>query len=178
MPLFTPLEDACLTEPQQKLKLTVAKPGAPWPGPFNALSRVPDIGLSVHAALQHFATASRLTQAAREVAILTVAQAMPCEYGWHAHVPLALSLGISSEALTLLGSGGNCLFEDSEIDEAESFTRSLMANRLRPSPRKPADEVWLVELMALVGIYRMLFQLVNIDCPSPMFSAIPLQTTY
>ncbi|MGF6638027.1 AhpD family alkylhydroperoxidase [Paraburkholderia sp. MM5496-R1] len=175
MSYFPQLDAARLSDTQRRLSAAVAKPGAPWPGPFNALARAAEVGLCMYDMLLYYKSASRLSLAAREVVVLTVARALNCPYGWHAHVPLALSAGVNARALEKLAVAVHASYGDDTIDAVARITRGVLDNR--PVERTDVlDDALLVEVITFVGIYRMLFQLVNTDGPDYVPSCIAFET--
>lgn len=175
MTRFPPLSEAALSDEQRALARLVCT-GKVWPGPYNALARLPAVGLGLHALVTALKSGP-LPAAVQEVAVLTVAAGCRCQYGWHAHVPLALAAGVDSAGLARIGKGLDPAFSAATLQGTWMVAAQLLADSLDP-PRlgTPAldDETDLIGLTALVGAYWLIFKLVDLDQPSPRPSIIPL----
>ena len=135
-------------------------------GPFGALLLSPVVGN----ALQKVGAAIRfgcsLSPKVREVAILTVAAHWRSGFEWWAHEPIARRAGLSDDQISALHSGEAPDFDDEVAAAAHAFSRALVAGE------QPDDEVFgatrdlfgldgVMELVALVGYYNLLAQLMD-----------------
>lgn len=125
----------------------------------NAESAAPPVLSLIGAMLTKLALAPRL----REAAILLVATRTGAPYEWTQHVPIAERVGLTTAEIAAIGDGdltADCL------DEAGQATLAFVDELLRTG--RPTDPVFerltavvgtpgeLVELVLLVGCYRML----------------------
>jgi AhpD family alkylhydroperoxidase len=115
-----------------------------------------------------------LPVAVTEAVILAVARELDCAYGWHAHVPLALAAGVSRSALARAGSREPPVFEDREMHRSWSIAASLAKGGADPLLHDLAatEPTRAVELTLLAGVYRLIFQLVDLDGLERMSSDI------
>ncbi len=131
-------------------------------GPFNTMLLAPKLGLH----LQRLGSAVRyetsLPATARELAILACARSERSEFEWYAHRSIALAAGVSQAVVDQVFSGA----EDLELEEPVDATVVTVA-RLLLDTGDLSDEAYeaaldvlteqqLVELVVLVGYYRLL----------------------
>jgi 4-carboxymuconolactone decarboxylase len=130
-------------------------------GPFNAMLLNPPIG----DALQRLGTAiryeGRLTDRAREIAILAVAAHWNCEFERHAHEPVARHAGLTDADLAALRQDDRLDLDDPEEATVLAVTRRLLAAAdLDATSFHAAADVLgadrLFELTSLVGYYSTL----------------------
>jgi alkylhydroperoxidase family enzyme len=171
------LDDDSLTCEQRALAERVSVKGRAWPGPYNALARIPAVGIALHA-LMTALKREPLAPAQQEVAILTVAAEMRCAYGWHAHIPVALDVGVPEEPLARLGAGVDPGFSDAVLHETWHVARQLVGDSAAAQESLgrliARDERAAVTLTALIGAYQLIFQLVGLDDRKPNPSSIAL----
>lgn len=152
-------------------------------GPFNAMLHNPIVG----GPLQQLGAALRygglLPDAARELAILTVAAAHESEFEWHAHVPIAEGCGVSRERIEEIRQRKRPVLED-DLEQAVVDVTTLLLEKhdLSDEEYEAATRCIgvpeLVELTTLVGYYGLLalqMQLFRVSLPpgaSPSFSAL------
>jgi alkylhydroperoxidase family enzyme len=141
-------------------------------GPFNAMLVAPRVGLH----LQRLGSAIRyrtsLPDTARELAILLCARAERSEFEWYAHAPIARAAGVPDEALTAILATGVATMDDGVDDDGVddmvvAVTRSILdsgdvADDLYTDAVAVLGEVQLVELVTLVGYYRLLSSLLRV----------------
>lgn len=143
-------------------------------GPFGALLLSPTVG----DALQQVGAAIRfgcgLSPKVRELAILAVAAEHRSSFEWWAHEPIARRAGLSDEQIRDLHAGRSPAFDDDATAAAHSLCRALLAGR-RPdddafdAARQAFGDGGVMELVSLVGYYRLLAQLMDtfdIDVPT------------
>ncbi|MDQ0137781.1 4-carboxymuconolactone decarboxylase [Neorhizobium galegae] len=176
MTVFPRLDENGLNEAQKRLFDRVCVGGKLWPGPYNALARVPAIGLAM-TELSRSVKAAGLSGSVQEVAILTVAAERRCSYGWHAHIPIALSAGVNADALRRLGQGGDPGFADAEFQQTWRISKAIICDGAGSAEvadyALKADEL-AVALVSLVGVYWIVFELVKLDRREERPSSIPL----
>jgi 4-carboxymuconolactone decarboxylase len=172
IPRLLPAE---LDEPQQRLYAAIASGSrARGPqrfgltddrgalaGPFNAMLFNPPIG----DALQRLGTAlryeGRLTDRAREIAILAVAAWWRCGFEQNAHEPIAAEAGLSVTEIAALRNQETVEFADAGEAAVLDATRHLLRHYdLDDAAYRAAEDTLgadkLFELTTLVGYYSVL----------------------
>lgn len=136
-------------------------------GPFNAMLVAPAIGLH----LQRLGSAIRyetsLPDAAREIAILLVARAEQSEFEWYAHVPIAIAAGVPESVVAAIFDGDELVVDDLVEGAVAAVTASVMdsgdvTDDIYDAASRVLTDVQLVELMALIGYYRLLSGLLRV----------------
>jgi len=138
-------------------------------GPFGVMLHAPSIGgpLQELGAAVRFRT--RMTDRAREIAILTVATATGSEFERYAHELIGQAAGLTEPELAALRDGSF-----TSTDPTETAAYAVCRRLLDIDPREPwRDEEYeaaadtlgresLIELTVLVGYYRTLAQLMHV----------------
>ena len=130
-------------------------------GPFNAMLYSPAVGDALQALGAALRFRSTLPARAREMAILTVATGMGCAYELEAHTAAGRSAGLEDADLAALREGRALPswppFEAAVVEAARRvLARGDLADGEYASCRDAIGEVALVELVTLVGYYRLL----------------------
>ena len=103
----------------------------------------------------------------REVAIITAAREMNCNYEWAAHVPIAIQAGISQEVVDVINQRDSTSEIDSNYSLIIEYARQLI------NDNKVDDETFdkavakygnqgVTELTAAIGYYGMLAWALNL----------------
>jgi len=142
-------------------------------GPFNAMLLSPGIGGSLQDLGREIRYASSLTDRAREIAILVVAQQWDSDFERHAHRAVGRSVGLTEAELSALACGDDPQFADPMEQLVLDTTWSLVAHAdLDDATYAGAvaglGEATLFELSTLVGYYATLaLQLRLFRVPAP-----------
>ncbi|MFI7024238.1 carboxymuconolactone decarboxylase family protein [Micromonospora sp. NPDC049900] len=138
----------------------VAAPDGRLLGPFNAMLLNPVLGDAVQrlgAAIRYH---GRLSDRAREVAILTVAAHRDCAFEQTSHEPIALAAGLTRAQLAAIRAGAEPALSDAQERAVYRGTRLLLTGRVGdPEFRELVDALGadrLFELSTLVGYYDLL----------------------
>jgi 4-carboxymuconolactone decarboxylase len=130
-------------------------------GPFNAMVVAPRIGLH----LQRLGSAIRyegaLSPRARELAILLCARYEHSAFEWYAHEPAALAAGAGEAALDAILSGAELRLDDPVDQTVVRVATSLLetgdvSDGAHRDAKGMLSDAQLVEIVVLVGYYRML----------------------
>jgi alkylhydroperoxidase family enzyme len=136
-------------------------------GPFGAMVTHPAVG----GPMQELGAALRyegcLAGATREVVICTVAAARDSAYEWYAHAAVARSVGVSEAALDAVRRGQT---PEELADDARAARRLALAllagqpitDELFTASRGSLSIEEIVEVVALVGYYRLLADLMKV----------------
>jgi len=130
-------------------------------GPFNAMLLSPDVGMAMQSLGSALRYSTSLTDAAREIAILTVAADLDNAFEWYAHEPIARHCGVSDHVIAAIK-----LRQPPALPVlAEQAAYELAIVLLRSSDVTDAEyhaavgaigERGVFEVSALVGYYSML----------------------
>ena len=112
-------------------------------GPFSVLLHSPEVaGRAAHLGA-YIRFESLLKDDDREVAIITAAREMNCNYEWAAHVPIAMEAGITQEVVDVIN--------EKKVDQ-ETFEQAV----------SKYGEQGVTELTATIGYYGMLACALNV----------------
>ncbi len=130
-------------------------------GPFNAMLFSPGLGLAVQAVGSALRFGTTLSARLRELAVLTVAVSLRCDYEWFVHERLARAAGFTDEELETMSSGGEPVSFSSDERLARAVVLDLanahdLAEETLERARAVFGDVALVELVNLVGYYQLL----------------------
>lgn len=169
------LYDAVMASPRAQgpgRRLMVREDGT-LTGPFDAWLRSPELGRLLEGAGMAFRTATALSPAAREVAVLVVSKAWDATFEWWVHAMLARMSEVPESAIEAIGRGRRPEFEDAECAAAHDvavelvYRRCLGARRLEAA-RAALGERALIEVVTLVGFYQMVSGvLTSLEPPPP-----------
>jgi AhpD family alkylhydroperoxidase len=151
----------------QALAKTPALPGGQVRNIFTTLAWQPVLLQRFNALAGTFMRFSTISPYARELVVLRVAATIRCRYELGQHLPLAREAGLSDDtvravldvpARTGLAPGDQLLaaLADQVLDRGE------VDDRTWAELRAGYDEPQLIELLALVGVYRMIGDLLNV----------------
>lgn len=126
--------------------------------PMSVLMHVPDLALAMTNLGTYLRFKSSLSEATKELAIITAARQFDCEFVWAAHVPAALKAGIPQQVVDLVDTSGDIAGIAAEQAEVISFGRELVGEH--KVSRQAFDAIrnrygvqGLIELEALIGYY-------------------------
>lgn len=136
-------------------------------GPFQLLSRTPEI--CEHAAKlgEHLRWGTSLADRLSELAIITTARFWRAQYEWYAHAPLAEKAGVPSAAIEAIRCGETPHFE--QKDEAlvhrictELFTTQRLSDASFQEAGVVLGEGGLIEVIAIIGYYTLIGNTLNV----------------
>lgn len=150
-------------------------------GPFAALLHSPELARRI-AETGHYLRFERpLSQADRELAIITVARVLDCQYEWAAHAVLARKAGVSDEAIAAIRERR----VPAGLTPAEAQVNAYASALLRE--HRVSDDAFaglqarfglegLVDLTATIGYYAMIACALNAFAiePTPGEPALPV----
>lgn len=129
-------------------------------GPFNAMLFSPAVGDAIQTLGAAIRYSSSLSDRERELAILLCAVAEGSPYEWLTHAPLARRAGWSEADLAALEAGQPAPGATGDEAAAAGFVAALLQGDVDDGTHTAAREILgdrrLVELVALVGYYRLL----------------------
>lgn len=130
-------------------------------GPFNAMLLNPTIGDALQGCGAAIRYGGRLSERAREIAILTVAAHWRCDFERRAHEPIASNAGLRDDQLAAIREADPVDLDDVEEALVHQLTRQLLEDRdLDDAVYERAAEVLgadqIFELTTLVGYYSLL----------------------
>jgi 4-carboxymuconolactone decarboxylase len=168
------LYDAVLASPrgQGPTRRFILRDDETLTGPFDAWLRSPELGLHLERAGMAFRTHTALSDAAREVAVLVVAQAWGADFEWWVHGLVARRLGVSEAAIEAIGHGRRPRFEQADTLAAYEVASALVHRRAVDAAtleraRSALGERALVEVVTLVGFYQLVSGILNTFEPPP-----------
>lgn len=139
-------------------------------GPFATLLVQPQLGMAIQRVGEELRFRSALLPSVREFVILAVAAHVRSGYEWYAHAKVAASLGIPEPVLAALRSAetprelsaqegtalrlATSLLEGTDVDEAHYV-----------EAKNGLTEAGVMEVVALVGYYRLLADLIRVFQP-------------
>ena len=144
-------------------------------GPFNPLLYTPEIGNASQALGEKIRFRSSLSDAVREVAILTVAAHWRADYEWFAHAKIARNIGISEQLLSTI-KGRQPISpegEDAVLGATQKFIMELLENQRVTdetfnSAKEGVGDTGVVELVLLFGYYTLISATLNtFEIPLP-----------
>ena len=156
------LYDAVLASPraQGPTRKFIVRDDGSITGPFDAWLRSPEVGVHLERVGMAFRTDTVMPPAARELAILVVAQAWSADFEWWVHRMVARGVGVPDAAIEAIGRGKQPELEDPACAAAYQIAhelvhrRSLEAETLE-SAKAALGERAVVEVVTLVGFYQL-----------------------
>src|SRR5581483_7228316 len=126
--------------------------------PMSVLMNVPDLALAMTNLGTYLRFKSSLSEATKELAIITAARQFDCEFVWAAHVPAALKAGIPQQVVDIVETLGDTDGITAEHAEVIAFTRELVgkhkvSQRSFEAIRNRYGVQGVIELEALIGYY-------------------------
>lgn len=168
------LYDAVLDSPrgQGPARRLVLRDDGTLAGPFDAFLRTPVVGLHLERLGMAFRTDTVLSDAAREMAVLVVAQAWGADFEWWVHGLVARQFGISDGEIDAVGHGDRPDFSDEAVSAAHDVAVALVHQRavdceLLERARGALGERGLVEVVMLVGFYQLVSGVLTTFEPPP-----------
>ncbi len=168
------LYDAVLASPrgQGPTRRFILRDDETLTGPFDAWLRSPELGVHLERAGMAFRTHTALSDAAREVAVLVVAQAWGADFEWWVHGLVARRAGVPEAAIDAIGHGRRPDFEDAAVGAAYDVAAALVHRRqiddtTLERARKALGERALVEAVTLVGFYQLVSGVLTTFEPPP-----------
>lgn len=156
------LYDAVLESPrgQGPTRRFILRDDETLTGPFDAWLRTPELGVHLERAGMAFRTDTVLPAAARELAILVVAQAWSADFEWWVHGIVARAQGVPDAAIDAIGHGREPELDDRSCRAAYEVASELVHRRRLGSATldravQALGERAVVELVTLVGFYQL-----------------------
>jgi len=175
------LYDAVLASPrgQGGARAILRREDGSLTGPFDAWLRTPELGRHLERAGMAFRTDSALSPAAREVAVLVVAQAWGAEFEWWVHGLVARREGVPEAAIEAIGHGKRASFEAADCAAAYDVAVELVHHRrlgdaTLERARAALGERALVECVTLVGFYQLVSGVLESFRPPPPSGDLPV----
>ena len=140
---------------------TLRQPDDTLAGPFNAMLYAPAVGGPLSRLGEAIRYDSSLGAREREVAVLTVAAMCGAEYEWYAHERVGSALGLRPDEIDALRNPTTAVLPD-EREEAvrEVAVLLVLGDDIGPAKYQHLRDRLgvgpLVEVVALVGYYRLL----------------------
>ncbi|MEN8159265.1 MAG: carboxymuconolactone decarboxylase family protein [Myxococcota bacterium] len=168
------LYDAVLASPrgQGPTRRFILRDDETLTGPFDAWLRSPELGIHLERAGMAFRTHTALSDAAREVAVLVVAQAWGADFEWWVHGLVARRVGVPEAAIDAIGHGKRPGFEAADVAAAYDVAAALVHRRAIDDAtleraRAALGERALVEVVTLVGFYQLVSGVLEAFEPPP-----------
>jgi 4-carboxymuconolactone decarboxylase len=175
------LYDAVLESPrgQGPARRIVLRDDETLAGPFDAWLRTPELGIHLERVGMALRTDTVLPDAARETAVLVVAQAWGADFEWWVHGLVARRHGVSEAAIDAIGNGQRPEFDDDALAAAHDVAVELVHRREVPSEtleraRNALGERGLVEVVTLVGFYQLVSGVLKTFEPPPPSGDLPV----
>jgi 4-carboxymuconolactone decarboxylase len=130
-------------------------------GPFAALLHSPELTRRIAETGHYVRFEGPLPQTVRELAIITVARSLDCEYEWAAHAVLARAAGVREEAITAIREAKAPAGLTPEEAQVFGYAAALLRqHRVGDAEFKALQARFglegLVDLTATVGYYAMI----------------------
>lgn len=130
-------------------------------GPFRAMLVNPELGLRLEALGRYLRFQSRISPAAREVAILAIAYRWRSKYETYAHAACARAVGLSQISIDAVLSGDKVVSGTGEESAAYDLVKSLMqfedvSDELYARTVERLGLNGCAEVVALIGYYSAL----------------------
>jgi 4-carboxymuconolactone decarboxylase len=141
-------------------------------GPFGVMLHAPEVGSALQELGATIRYGTSLTARIREIAILMVAQAVQSAFEWWAHERVGRAVGLSESELAALACEAFTSDDPQEQASADLCRHLLLARAVDETSYAVFEECLgieaMVELVALVGYYRTLADLMvvfNVGVP-------------
>ena len=135
-------------------------------GPFGVMLHAPGLGIALQEVGAAIRYRTRMSDRAREIAILQVSVATASEFEWYAHERVGRAAGLTTGELADIKAGG---FISDDVKEQAISTLSLLllkSDDLGDEDFAEASAVLnseeILEVVVLVGYYRTLAQMMNV----------------
>lgn len=165
MKRFPPIADAEFTPAQHRMASK-----AQASGPFHAYLRAPELWEAIQPCRAYLTAKSVLSAAAREAAILAIAQHWRSGTALEAHSKLAEQAGLTQSAIAAIINSQIVDAPANDVRIALACTRALLRDNsindaLYDDARRVLGERGIVELAALVGFYTTICLTLNMGEP-------------
>jgi 4-carboxymuconolactone decarboxylase len=142
-------------------------------GPFNAMLCHPRLGLAIQELGRRLRFEGVLSERAREIVILIVAESERSDFEWAGHEKIAISVGVTEDEVEAIGRGEDVGFADPADRAAAELARALIRSgdvddhEFRAHQESIGDD-GVFEVSTTVGVYQLLAQqmrLFRVDAP-------------
>ena len=149
------------TPAQQAAWDTISQSRGRVAGPFAALLHSPELARRIAETGHYVRFEGPLPQTVRELAIITVARALDCQYEWAAHAVLARKAGVREEAITAIREGKAPAGLTPEEAQVSGYADALLRQHRVGDAEFTALQArfgleGLVDLTAAIGYYAMI----------------------
>lgn len=135
-------------------------------GPFGVMLHAPGLGVALQEVGAAVRYRTRMSDRAREIAILQVAVLTENEFEWYAHERVGRSVGLSEAELLSLRAGTFASADAKEQAISTLAVQLLHSDQLDDEQFAAAaaalDPEEILEVVILVGYYRTLAQMMNV----------------
>lgn len=175
------LYDAVLESPrgQGPARRLILRDDETLTGPFDAFLRTPVLGLHLERVGMALRSETVLPDAAREVAVLVVAQAWGADFEWWVHGLVARGHGVPDAVIDAIGHGKTPAFDDAAMAAAHDVAVALIHRRevdeaTAARARDELGERGFVEVVTLVGFYQLVSGVLTTFDPPPPSVDLPV----
>jgi 4-carboxymuconolactone decarboxylase len=167
MPRLPEIDAGKLNPEQRKVYDAIAGgPRGGVRGPFLALLHVPELADRIQRLGELIRYNTSLGRRLSELAIITTARAMRCQYEWYAHAKLAAEAGVSADVIEAIRAEQTPRFSDQNERLVFAFAQELAsAKRVSDATYAACTQAFgvngAVELAGMVGYYAMLAMTLN-----------------
>lgn len=151
-------------------------------GPFNAMLHHPAAGTAVQRLGELLRFEGVLSDAQREVAILTVGRHWRAQYEWWAHVRIAEAAGVAPAVIQAIYDQAPLPGGDAVLGAIYAFVRELTETRrvsddVYAAAKQELGDTGVVELVILAGYYGAISGILNaFQVPLPEGETSPFET--
>lgn len=148
-------------------------------GPFNAMLHHPAIGNALQRMGEILRFEGTLSDALREVAILTVGRHWKAQYEWWAHARIAANVGVDDAIIQAIYDKAPLPTEDAVTLAVHAFVKELVETQHVGQATYDAaiaalGETGVVELVILAGYYGVVSGILNsFEVPLPEGATLP-----
>ena len=143
-------------------------------GPLDAMIRAPELSSRISYLSDYFRELSTLDKKQVEFIVLLSARADSSDYEWSAHLPMAITAGVSEEAAAAIARGEkpeSLSANESEIHDlvVTMFRRGRLSDDEFARAKEELGERTVVEVVALTGFYTMISRILaaaNVGAPA------------
>ena len=176
---FKELAESEMTEDQLAVYREICSgPRGRIGAPTKVLLRCPELAKRTHAVSRYINSGSSLPNRIREFAILITARCWSAQFEWHAHYPLALKAGLSSEVAAELAQGKYPSGMKDDEAAAYQFCTELHQNKdvsdaAFDAVIKQLGENGAVDLLGVAGYYTLVSMVLKVN-QEPLPAGVPL----
>lgn len=177
MARLDPVDPAKLTPDQRKVYDSIASgPRGGVRGPFLALLHVPELADRIQHLGEFLRYQTSFGRKLAELAIITTARGLRCQYEWFVHAKIAAESGLSPQAIEAIRTDQDPGFTDASERLVYQFSRELIStNRVSDATYDAVTNAFgrngAAELAGIVGYYSMIAGTLNahnIEPPPPL----------